>query len=127
MKSNDPQPEVNQLTFLGPSVATSLVLGQANEPTITASTADISLLIDETETVDVRVSGLSSGEKINLQFFAQHTELIRVEPTSLILDKNDATYKVNITGLSPGYVNWNWTGIIGRQINSLKSLPDIWS
>lgn len=74
------------------------------EPIITASTEDITLLLDETEPLEVSIKGLEANELISLQFFAQHEELIKIEPRVLSLNKNDEVYKVEFTGLHPGCV-----------------------
>lgn len=85
-------------------VSVSVTIVASDEPTIIASSADLSLLINETSTLDVSIQGLAAGREIELQFWTQHDDLILVNPSTLSLDKNDQMYQVSVTGLQPGYV-----------------------
>lgn len=62
----------------------------------------MSVLINETDTVDISIQGLPQDENIELKFWVQHEDLIKVDPTSLTLETNGEVYKVSITGLHPG-------------------------
>lgn len=64
--------------------------------------ADISVLVNRTETFDITIQGLAADRTIDLQFWAQHEDLIDVDPSTLVLEKNDQVYKVAVTGLHPG-------------------------
>lgn len=86
-------------------VSVSFTIVAGDEPTITASSADLSLLVNETSTLDVSIQGLAIDREIQLQFWVQHDDLVLVNPSTLSLDKNDQTYKVSVTGLQPGYAN----------------------
>lgn len=70
--------------------------------TVTASAADLSLLLNETSFLDIKVQGLAENENIQLKFWVQHDDLISVDPTTLPLVENDRVYKVSVTGLHPG-------------------------
>lgn len=76
---------------------------QSIDPIITASSNDVSLLINETQILLVGIQGLSPNEVVSLQFWMQHEGLIKVDPNNLTMDTNEM-YKVSLTGLQPGYV-----------------------
>lgn len=73
--------------------------------TITSPNADISVLVNRTEVVDISVKGLAANENVDLQLWVQHDDLIKVDPTTLTLDKNDQVYTFAVTGLHPGYAS----------------------
>lgn len=61
------------------------------------------MLVNRTEVVDISVQGLADQETVQLNLWAQHEGLIKVDPVTVTLDKNQV-YQVDITGLHPGYV-----------------------
>lgn len=91
-------------SIIWPSSSSSVVTVQVHgdEPTITSSTSDISLLLNETAALDVAIQGLPTGQSISLHFYVQHDDLIKVDPLIVTLDSDDKVYKVDVTGLHPG-------------------------
>lgn len=93
---------LEQFNNAGDDFPVTLPVAHSVEPTITASAADLSVLLNKTETLEVSIRGLPVDTDIPLTFYVQHDDLIEVAPATVTLASNDEVYKVVVRGLHPG-------------------------